>query len=173
MRTPSHTNAPLPPMTFPFFSVALQTQSTFRTGRQQRATWEQPFSCRVSGSQSDPDRFTWKQGDRPWNVLPAVTQTDNGMWKELKANKNGYPVFYLRGVPECDTGESVTECHTKHILIQLAKSKSVPVKSDSASETSLKKTFDAWVKISMTGLNFITIKVKYIYIAQVLSCIFP
>lgn len=84
---PPHKRAPPPSSFFPFFSIALQTQSTFGTGRQQQATWEQPSSCRVSGSQSDPDSFTRKQGDRPWNVLPAVTQIDNAVWKELKANK--------------------------------------------------------------------------------------
>lgn len=69
------------------FSLGLQTRSTFKTGRQQQPTWEQPRSCRLSGSQSNSDSLTWKRGDRPWNVLPPVTQTDNVMWKELKANK--------------------------------------------------------------------------------------
>lgn len=97
--TPRH-----PPL---FFSLALQTQSTFKTGRQQRATWEQPLSCRLSGSQSNSDSLTWKRGDRPWNVLPPVTQTDNVMWKELKANKKWYPALYVRCFPECDVCKCV------------------------------------------------------------------
>lgn len=43
-----------------FFSLALQTQSTFKTGRQQQTTWEQPLSYRLSGSQSNFDSLTWK-----------------------------------------------------------------------------------------------------------------
>ena len=35
-------------------------------------------------------------GDRPWNVLPPVTQTDNVMWKELKANKKNYIQHCIR-----------------------------------------------------------------------------
>lgn len=73
-----------------FLSFALQTQSTFKTGRQQQTTWEQPLCSSLSGSQSNSDSLTWKQGDRPWNVLPPVIQTDNVTWNELKANKKLY-----------------------------------------------------------------------------------
>ncbi|TNN77152.1 hypothetical protein EYF80_012621 [Liparis tanakae] len=36
----------------------LSTRSTFKTGRQQQTTWEQPLSCRLSGSQSNSDSLT-------------------------------------------------------------------------------------------------------------------